>query len=70
MINKQLLETLLQYHDEANRDLIRKQANEIAELINNNRTKYDTSTDYRDGIDDVLKLVLQGKLVGGDNNEY
>lgn len=70
MINKQLLETLLQYHDEANRDLIRKQANEIAELINNNRTKYDTSMDYRDGIDDVLKLVLQGKLVGGDNNEY
>ena len=70
MINKQLLETLLQYHNEANRDLIRKQANEIADLINNNREKYDTSTDYRDGIDDVLKLVLQGKLVGGDNNEY
>ena len=70
MINEQLLETLLQYHDETNRDLIRKQANEIVELINNNREKYDTSTDYRDGIDDVLKLVLQGKLVGGDNNEY
>ena len=70
MINKQLLETLLQYHDEANRDLIRQQANEIVTLIDNNRTKYDTCTDYRDGIDDVLKLVLQGKLVGGDNNEY
>lgn len=70
MINKQLLETLLQYHDEANRDLIRQQANEIVTLIDNNRTKYDTNTDYRDGIDDVLKLVLQGKLVGGDNNEY
>ena len=70
MINKQLLETLLQYHNEADRDLIRKQANEIVDLINNNREKYDTSTNYRDGIDDVLKLVLQGKLVGGDNNEY
>ena len=70
MINKQLLETLLEYHDEKNRDLIRKQADEISKLIDHNRVKYDTCLDYRDGIDDVLKLVLQGDLVGGDNNEY
>lgn len=70
MINKQLLETLLEYHDEKNRDLIRKQADEISKLIDQNRVKYDTCLDYRDGIDDVLKLVLQGDLVGGDNNEY
>lgn len=70
MINKQLLETLLQYHDEKNRDLIRKQASEISKLIDKNREKYDTCMDYRDGIDDVLKLVLQGSLTGGENNEY
>lgn len=62
-MNEQLLETLLLYHEKKNRELIRNQVKEISTLIANNRSRYDSSNDYRDGIDDALKLVLQGKFV-------
>lgn len=69
MINKEMLDTLLLYHEEKNRDLIRNQAAVIGKLIDDNISKYNSSKDYRDGVDDVLKLVLQGSFTGGELDE-
>lgn len=68
MINKEMLETLLLYHNENNRELIRKQAEFVDDFIAKNRLKYDSLSGYREAMDEILKLVLQGELVG-DNDE-
>ena len=63
ILEPELLEALKQHFSKDNYELIVHQLKELFNIINVNNTRYSYSKDYRDGIDEAMKLILSGKFV-------